>query len=159
MINIGDNLGVQVGGTLVARGTSSQPIIFQSASGITPGSWGSIGFSDTSEDVVMTNGTYSSGSILQHCQIKYGGGGAVGMIVITSATPLLDNCQIQYAATSGIRAENSTDLLIQNCLIFGNSPIAGSSFVTGGGASFHDSTVTLKNNTVLLLDEINLENA
>ncbi len=70
VINIGDNLGVQVSGTLVARGTSSQPIIFQSASGTTPGSWGSIGFSDTSEDAVMTNGTYSSGSVMEYCQVK-----------------------------------------------------------------------------------------
>ena len=76
MVNIGNDLGVQVSGALIARGTTSQPIVFQSTSGTTPGSWGSISFSDSSIDAVLTDGSYSSGSVLQYCHIKYGGGGA-----------------------------------------------------------------------------------
>ena len=147
VINIGSDLGIQIGGTLVARGTSSQPIVFQPTSGTTPGSWGSIGFSNSSVDAVLTSGSYTSGSVLQHCQIKYGGGGgAVGMIAITSASPLIDNCQIQYADTTGIYVENTADLLIQNCLISDNS--ASGSYAQGGGLHFKFGTCTLTGNVI-----------
>jgi len=65
------------------------------------------------------------------------------MIAITSASPLIDNCQIQYTDTTGIYVENTADLLIQNCLISDNSASGG-----GGGLSLNDSTCTLTDNTI-----------
>ena len=60
---------MEVEGTLVARGTSSEQITFTS-SAITPaaGDWGYIKFKDSSTDASFDgNGDYSSGSILEYC--------------------------------------------------------------------------------------------
>ena len=75
VVNLDDGIRFDVNGTLIARGSSSQKIVFQPTSGTTPGSWDMIYFSDSSVDAILDEGgNYSSGSVLQYCVIQYGGG-------------------------------------------------------------------------------------
>ncbi|MDP6750241.1 MAG: hypothetical protein QGH37_25150, partial [Candidatus Poribacteria bacterium] len=76
VIKITGDVGFQINGTLIARGTSTSPIVFEPASGTTAGSWGSVNFSDSSVDAVLdANEDYTSGSVMEYCQLKFGGGG------------------------------------------------------------------------------------
>ena len=60
-VNINDNLGFLINGTLIAQGTAGQKITFQSSSGTTPGSWVSISFGDTSTDASFDgDGNYTA---------------------------------------------------------------------------------------------------
>ena len=70
VVKFNSGAGIQVNGNLVARGTATQKIVFKPVEGTTPGSWGSISFTDTSIDSDLdTDGAYLGGSILQHCHI------------------------------------------------------------------------------------------
>ena len=54
VINVASaGIGFQVNGTLIARGTSEQKIVFQPATATTAGSWGGIGFGDASKDATF----------------------------------------------------------------------------------------------------------
>merc|ERR1711964_701620 len=92
------------------------------ASGTTAGSWGSVDFSDSSVDAVLdANEDYTSGSVMEYCLLKYGGGGgSSGVIKIVSANPLIDNCQITDGASSGLYAIAVTSLVVRNCQILRN---------------------------------------
>ena len=75
VVKFNSGAGIQVNGTLVARGTATQKIVFKPVEGTTPGSWGSIGFADSSVDATVDpSGNYTGGSVLEHCVISYGGG-------------------------------------------------------------------------------------
>ena len=150
IINIASSgIGFQVNGTLVAKGTPEQKIVFQPATETTPGSWGAIGFGDPSTDATFdADGNYTGGSILQHCVFKYAGGvGTSGQIAILNASPLIDSCQIQYGASSGIYVDGAESLKIRNCLIHDNIVSEGSQTRVGGG-------ITVKNGTVRITDNI-----
>ncbi len=63
---------IQVEGTLVARGTSDNKIIFTSNQ-TTPaaGDWGQILFTNSSQDAQLnSSGEYLSGSVLEYCEIS-----------------------------------------------------------------------------------------
>ena len=50
VVNLDNGVRIGVNGTLIARGTANQKIVFQPTSGTTPGSWDTISFSDSSVD-------------------------------------------------------------------------------------------------------------
>jgi len=50
VVNLDNGVRIDVNGTLIARGTANQKIVFQPTSGTTPGSWDTISFSDSSVD-------------------------------------------------------------------------------------------------------------
>ena len=65
VVNLDNEIRFDVNGTLIARGSSSQKIVFQPTSGTIPGSWDMIYFSDSSVDATLDEGdNYSSGSVL-----------------------------------------------------------------------------------------------
>ena len=103
VINISPECGFLINGEIIARGTEGKPIIFQPVTGTEPGSWRAINFGDTSTDAVFDDKEkYISGSILEFCTIKNGGGsGAEGQIVISQSTPLIQSCKI-LDGTTGI---------------------------------------------------------
>jgi hypothetical protein len=105
---------LQVNGTLVARGTSTTPIIFTSnETNPSPGDWANIFFASSSIDAVFDESSnYISGSILEHCEVRYGGGsGSVGAVRIEESSPYINHCVISNSATNGISASQSSFLL------------------------------------------------
>ena len=113
VVNLDDGIRFDVNGTLIARGSSSQKIVFQPTSGTIPGSWDMIYFSDSSVDATLDEGdNYSSGSVLQYCVIQYGGGGeANAQVELRSASPLIEHCDIQNGGHRGIYTENSNSMI------------------------------------------------
>jgi len=140
---------MQVSGTLIACGTSSEPIVFTSNSSTpTAGDWGHIRFTDSSIDAVFdTNGNYIGGSILQYCQITYGGGGSVrGAVQIENSSPFIDNCDIHHNASAGISADYATGLRINRSNIHDNT---NSGSETGCGIRVYGGTVNITDNTII----------
>jgi len=77
------NYALNVGGTLIADGTSIQPIVFMPSGG---GTWNRIFFDDSSTDAnVDPGGNYQSGCILRYVQLE----GAENGIVSGNAIPYL----------------------------------------------------------------------
>ena len=82
-IKFNGNYYLNIGGTLIANGTPSQPIQFKSN---TAGTWDKINFDDQSVDALAdVNGSYTSGSILGYVNME----GASAGIACTTATPYL----------------------------------------------------------------------
>ncbi|MEJ2097097.1 MAG: right-handed parallel beta-helix repeat-containing protein [Deltaproteobacteria bacterium] len=106
-VNPAQGIYMLVEGTLHARGTLENPIIFTAADRNSP--WGGIVFLDQSED--WNEGT-GNGSILEHCVIEFTGKttpyGSAG-IRIYSAQPMIRSNTIRYGGDAGIWA---TDLLL-----------------------------------------------
>jgi len=126
-----------IDGTLVARGTSNDKIIFTSNTGTEPGSWGYISSTDTSTDATFDpDGNYTGGCILQYATIQYGGSGS-SAVTINNCSPFLDNSTIEENTGTGISVSAGSTLLISNCEIKSNS---------GGGISLGvGSLSTIKN--------------
>ncbi len=117
-VRIGAGLGITIGsagfgpGTLVARGTASQPIVFTSdlQDSMVPaaGDWNAITFGDQAVDASFTapGGAYVSGSVLEHCIVEYAGGGGTGSgaIVLSACTPWIADVIVRDSAATGIRA-------------------------------------------------------
>ncbi|MBI2303897.1 MAG: right-handed parallel beta-helix repeat-containing protein, partial [Chloroflexi bacterium] len=145
VVKFDDNLGMQVDGTLIARGTASQPITFTS-SRITPapGAWGFIKLTDSSGDATFDgSGNYLSGSILQYAVVEYAGATGSGAVWLERAAPFVDHSTIRNNSQSGIYAYNSVNLKIANNTIFGNTA------TFGGGIYAYNSTVTITINTIV----------
>lgn len=135
IVKFNSGLSMQIDGTLIAQGTSSDSITFTSNTVDTAGAWGYIYFSDTSTDAVFQNdinGIYLSGSILEYCIIQYAGGISVfdnGALRLDQATPFINYCTITNNSASGIRVyEISGGLKISNSVITNNA-----SLENGGG--------------------------
>ena len=135
-------------GTLVARGTSAEPVRF-TGSGQQPGSWTRLHFTDQAVDSVLdTDGCYVSGSVLEHCIVEFGGGGVDAAVSAEESTPLLDNVAIRSSATNGFQSRNftstPTDLVMRRCAFVANAR-DGFVFQRGGanvrveGCTFRDS--------------------
>ncbi|MBP7964540.1 MAG: right-handed parallel beta-helix repeat-containing protein, partial [Caldilineaceae bacterium] len=138
--------GLQVNGTLVVRGTASDPVIFTSnQTSPDAGDWQFISFTDNSSDATFdAEDNYTGGSILQHCQILYGGGGgATGAIQIASAAPFIDNCEIADSAQAGIRVENTSGLKISNSTVrnnrWGGIRVSGSGEISVEGSTIRNN--------------------
>ena len=137
--------GIQANGTLVARGTATQKIVFKPVEGTTPGSWGSIGFADSSVDATVDpSGNYTGGSVLGHCVISYGGGGSNGQISIDQSTPLISNCQILYSINRGIYINNAPAVVNIKDTEIGN---CGNLGINGTGTSLMLENCDIVNNT------------
>jgi hypothetical protein len=152
VINVGSAGGA---GTLIARGTAKDPILFTSAD-LTPapGNWQGIAFADQAVDAVVAAGDYVSGSIMEHCIVEYAGSGTVSMGAVTCniSVPMFIACEIRHASRSGIRANLSGSIVLRvlNCNLHHNTHGPGQSggglYISGGtghiitGNHIHDNT-------------------
>ena len=102
---------LDVNGTLVAQGTSSNKITFtSSATSPAAGDWKFIRFNSSSTSATFDgSGNYLSGSILQYCTVEYAGAGSIpsqGIHVpaINSlyVSPFVDHCTIQHNGSHGL---------------------------------------------------------
>jgi uncharacterized repeat protein (TIGR01451 family) len=147
---------LQINGTLIARGTSSDPIVFTSnKTAPVTGDWGYIYFGESSTDATYdANGNYIGGSILEYCIVEYAGGMSVsdnGAVRMNNAHPFINYCTIRNNKASGIRAWDVTGLIkITNSTINNNTPGIHPDLVTGGVAVSGGTggTVSILNNTV-----------
>jgi hypothetical protein len=137
-IKFNGNYNFSVGGTLIAAGTQSQPILFKSNTG---GTWGNILFDDPSEDAVADgNGNYLSGSILRNVVIRNSSGG----IRCTTATPYLSHVNLDGG---GITCPlGSTPIWFMDSTITGNASFTGSgnalrNTITSGGLTISGTGV------------------
>jgi parallel beta-helix repeat protein len=135
-----------IDGTLLARGTSEQNILFTSnQSSPQPGDWKEIRFRDSSVDASFDiNGNYLSGCIIEFSTIEYAGSEAGlnaihveqaapffhhltvvnnnnnGIYVNNGSNPTVTYCTISYNSFTGISSVDS-DLTIDNCNVSDNS--------------------------------------
>jgi predicted outer membrane repeat protein len=149
---------LQVNGTLVARGTAADPVVFTSnAASPAAGDWGYILFADSSQDATFdAGGNYAAGSILEHCSVKYAGGVSGSSsdgennyaIRIDQSAPYIDSCTVSNNAGSGIRV---TDIGSANLKIKNSTLSANTSWLPGGGISIYSDSspsITLSGNTI-----------
>ncbi|MBI2876039.1 MAG: right-handed parallel beta-helix repeat-containing protein [Candidatus Tectomicrobia bacterium] len=117
-------IGLQVEGALIARGTEDRPITFTSSQlSPFPGSWGTISFDWQAVGASFDEaGNYVSGSIFEHCIVEYAGGStARGAIRAQSArAPYLYRSIIRANAAVGIQLENTQEARVRESTISGN---------------------------------------
>lgn len=147
VVKFDKGLGINVDGTLIAKGTPNEKITFTRNSF---DNWGYVFFSDSSTDAVYdTYGDYTAGSILEHCIVEYSGGVNVsnnGAVRLENAHPFINYCTIQNNSASGIIGWSlSGTLIIANTNITNNSSTTGS----GGGIDIYSNgTTRILNNTI-----------
>ena len=145
-VRFNQDLGIIIGhvseglGTLRALGTTLSPVLFTSAiEPGAPGSWKEIRFTNNAVDAVFdAQGSYAAGSVLQHCAVKFAGGGPAGSgaITIVDSAPFITACEVAHAAQTGIYVVGSTPaplLKIAGCNVHDN--VSTTQF--GGGASIN----------------------
>ncbi|MBM3242075.1 T9SS type A sorting domain-containing protein [Candidatus Poribacteria bacterium] len=152
-----------IDGTIVAKGTEAEKIIFTSNGDQVAGYWGWISFSDTSEDATFDpSGNYTGGCIIQFADIKWGGSAKPVVTInlsspfiadsliannygngvsIAKGSPVIRNCQIKNNSGSGVyySGDLSTNPIIQDCVISGNS---------NSGISLGSGALTIQNSTI-----------
>jgi len=131
--NTGLDIGSNSNGTLLAQGTSAQPITFTANSASpTAGFWSNILF-----------GGYASGtSRMEHCVIEYGGSGSWDTNVLIYSSPgsiVIQDSIIRYSDGDGIRKNFSTPIL-ENNTITDNATYGV--YLGGGGGIFQGNTVS-----------------
>jgi len=151
LVKFNDSLALQIDGTLIAQGTSSQKITFTSNTVQSPGAWGYIFFTNIATDATYDiNGNYLSGSILEYCIIQYAGSANVsynGAIRIDAAHPFINYCTISDNNASGIYAYNLTGTIkILNSTISYNT--ASGPYYNGGGICVYGGTAIISDNTI-----------
>lgn len=122
---LGDSRSIQINGTLIARGTEADSIVFTSSR---PGRahWKSILFAVTSADAAFdSEGIYQGGSILEYCRIDQGGKGTGGAVQMDNSSPFIHRSRISHGLSRGILAMGAPR--IKDCLIRRNE---------GGGIAY-----------------------
>lgn len=144
---------MQIDGTLIAQGISTDSIRFTSNTTQAAGAWGYIYFSDASTDAVFENdinGKYLSGNILEYCKVEYAGGSNVnnnGALRMESSAPFINHCSINNNTASGIHIANSSaGSKITNCKINNNVGENGGGIclnnLTGGTSVISNNVIT-----------------
>lgn len=101
--------GLAVYGTLLAPGTPSDSVLFTSAQpSPVGGDWNALEFHDNS----------SSGSLLEYCDIRYGGANGGGMVAVSHFShPSFSNCRIARSAADGIECIDRAYPTLSACTI------------------------------------------
>jgi len=115
---------LRIDGTLIARGTEFDRITI-TAQKPENGHWGNILFTPTSVGASYDNDEkYISGSILEYCDISFGGKAEdTGIIQLNKSNPYVNHCVISNSSQYGILIEKVVSdffLKIDNCTIENN---------------------------------------
>ncbi|NOZ69081.1 MAG: hypothetical protein GXP46_07515, partial [Deferribacteres bacterium] len=135
--------GLQVDGTLIARGTDTDNIIFTSRQATpAPGDWAYIFFTDTSADATYdSDGNYTGGSILEYSVIEYAGGSTGGAVQMNNAHPFISHCRITNSSAAGINTYNLSGTLRITDTTVGNNAAVGI-FIRGGRAVISNNVIS-----------------
>ena len=140
-IDFNAGLGLQVDGTLIARGLPTQPITFTASGSTSAGFWKGIQLSALAVPTrYNAAGQYVSGSIIQYATVQYAGGTAaygaleLDQLVLVDHSSVLNttNVGIYAGVVSGVRFTNNT-ISANNCY---------TCTVGGGINAGPDSTIT-----------------
>ncbi len=134
-------------GTLVARGTEAQPILFTSNSPTpAPGDWTRIDFLDLAADATF-NGSwdYIDGCILEHVIVEYAGSSGYAAVSTAQASPYLRDCEIRENLGCGIGVYNDSPLRIDECHVHDNQD-RGILIWGSNGNTLTGNTITGNNN-------------
>src|SRR3990167_3995055 len=106
-------IGYYSGATLIADGTSLNPITFTSnASTPAPGDW---------RGIVFFNSTVDGSTIMDNCTVEYGGFDSYNAnINCNNASPTIQNCTIQHSDGYGIYCDNYSAPTLTNNTISNN---------------------------------------
>lgn len=115
-------------GTLIARGTATNPITFTADSTLPqPGHWGYILFNAESVDASFdTGGNYTGGSILQYATVEYAGKDDNGAVRMEDAAPFIDHNTIRRNMAVGVKGIRTTVRITNNT--FNNNGSAQASY-------------------------------
>ncbi|WP_028890463.1 Ig-like domain-containing protein [Tenacibaculum ovolyticum] len=112
---------LKIDGQINAIGNTNDKIKFTSASGNPQnGDWGHIALTDKSNDAIITNGAYVSGSIFNNCIFEYGGGLSKGIIAIENSFHYLKNCIIRNSSSDGVNIQSGS-IHIDTSQIYNNT--------------------------------------
>ncbi len=140
-------------GTLIARGTESQPIIFTSATDATPGAWRQIRFTDFASDANFDEetGEYLSGSIMEWCTVEFAGaaGFNTGAVTVEASAPYFLNSIFRQNSRSGIWADlgELETLRIEGCTFNNNSSSSGGGLMISDGENHRIIACEFRMNT------------
>ena len=147
-------------GTLIARGTEDEPIIFTS-SALTPipGDWTGFRFGDAAIDATFDgSGNYLSGCILEHAIVEFAGCAVSSAVTLDDCSPYLASSLIHLTEGRGIEVQLSVSLAvrIEFCEIaFNTIGLSGAGiFINGGlnhiltGNLIHDCVISGGSNKV-----------
>jgi parallel beta-helix repeat protein len=125
--------GLYVYGTLKVEGTAAEPVIFTGAKEETPGEWCHILF-----------GAGSSASVIDHAELKYGGGCGASMIYVESAvSPTIINSTFRKSSSGGITVQGG-----------GGPEIANNSFVANSGTGIYYAAFSTEKGQVNIHDNL-----
>ena len=124
LVNPTFSINVASGGSLVAQGTLTAPIVFTSANASpAPGDWAGLNFASGSIGSTITSDNYSGGSLLQYTIVEFAGPG-----VTTGESLFFDSCTIQNNRTTttngaGISANQAAgrQVVLKNTLVLNNT--------------------------------------
>jgi RHS repeat-associated protein len=101
------SVGLIINGSLVADGTSAAPIVFTSllddSYGGDTNSDGTMSTPGVSDWSGITFNATSTGSRLKYARISYAG----TLLAISGSSPLVENCTLEYASSTGLSLTNS----------------------------------------------------
>jgi hypothetical protein len=114
---------ILVKGTLNAKGTEAEPILFTSdATSPSPGNWGRIYLQNT-----------STGNVLEYARLEYGGGMLVDEVLRADTSSLsMQYCTVTASGDEGIRLNGGAPLITYNSIYDNN----------GDGLVNDDETIT-----------------
>ncbi len=153
--DIAQGYSIRINGTLIARGETNRPIIFTAADRAIP--WGAIIFADDSKDWDQDS---SSGNVIEHCLLEYGGNepDGAGMIITFNAMPLIARNAIRFSVASGISALVSEDPALISSLSGNIRIISNQIYNNETGIRFLSEGGIIKNNYFLFNNQaINLQ--
>ncbi len=138
------NFSLTVDGTLNAQGTAGQPIYFttlrdDSVGGDTQGN-GQASVYGGQWDALIFNSS-STGNVLDHVEVRYGGEGGIGSVIVNGGPLTLTNSTVLASGSSGVRIQNSNPTLTN--ILFKDNTVAASMDLNSNPAI---SGVTLTNN-------------
>jgi parallel beta-helix repeat protein len=116
-----------VNGTLLVNGTSGNPVILtddsdDTAGGDTNGNGPSSGAPAAWRGVVFN--ASSTGCVLNHADIRYGGGGYISNVHLNSANPTLTNCTIRNCWLEALDLNGNSFPTVTGCTFTNNAGYA-----------------------------------
>ncbi|MBT5268994.1 MAG: hypothetical protein HOL70_06045, partial [Candidatus Marinimicrobia bacterium] len=135
-VKLATNAGIRVEGGLVVHGVPDSKVIITSAQASpAPGDWKQISFLEGAKGVNLdSDGSYVSGSVFEHCEVRYGGKDSNAVIESEYVDLLIDNCSIINGSAQAAIDINQANLIVRDSVInsherrgvlwgTGNSPV------------------------------------
>lgn len=139
-------LSVLVDGTMIARGSATQPVTFTSIASQVPGAWNGLVLSAQATPTRYNKaGHYAGGSGFLHAVILYAGGGSANAALELDAPVLVDHSTIENSAAIGLYEPVGGARVTHDTISSNTSNcqgINGSGVSVGSGSTITHSAIT-----------------